>query len=155
LAPGGRLALQTITTGDVSLNPSQQRDVLFLLREIFPYSRLPALSEIMAASSGRLELVRARNDRADYARTLRAWKARLASKSGRAVRLIGEGVTSRYERYLQASADVFDCGGMNLCRFSLANSIALSTILRMKAVLQLAHTHLLTTKFELRHRWHC
>jgi len=57
LAPGGRLALQTITTGDVSLSPSQQRDVLFLLREIFPYSRLPALSEIMAASSGRLELV--------------------------------------------------------------------------------------------------
>ena len=78
---------------------------------------------------------------------MRAWGARLASKRGRAVRLIDEGVTSRYERYLQASADLFDCGGMNLCRISLANSIALSTILSIKAVPQLAHTHLLTTKF--------
>ena len=42
-----------------------------------------------------------------------------------------------------------------LLALSLANSIALYTTLRMKAVLQLAHTHLLTTKFELRHRWHC
>jgi cyclopropane-fatty-acyl-phospholipid synthase len=118
LAPGGRLALQTITTGDATLTRAQQRDVLFLLREIFPYSRLPTLPEIVTAAAGRLELVSARNDRLDYARTLQAWGDRLQAQRDRAVELVGDDVTCRYERYLRVSAELFACGGMNLCRFS-------------------------------------
>jgi cyclopropane-fatty-acyl-phospholipid synthase len=118
LAPDGRLALQTITTGDATLSRAQQRDVLFLLREIFPYSRLPTLPEIMTAANGRLELVSARNDRLDYARTLQAWGERLGAERERAVELVGEEVTCRYERYLRVSAELFACGGMNLCRFA-------------------------------------
>jgi cyclopropane-fatty-acyl-phospholipid synthase len=118
LAPDGRLALQTITTGDATLSRARQRDVLFLLREIFPYSRLPTLPEIMTAANGRLELVSARNDRLDYARTLQAWGERLGAERERAVELVGEEVTCRYERYLRVSAELFACGGMNLCRFA-------------------------------------
>ncbi len=118
LDPGGRLVVQTITTGDRPLRRRQQRDVLFLLREIFPASRLPSLDALHDAAAGRFELVACRDDRLDYQRTLLVWLERLGQRRHEAVALVGEDVTARYERYLRVSAELFGDGAMGLCRLA-------------------------------------
>jgi cyclopropane-fatty-acyl-phospholipid synthase len=74
LAPGGRLAVQTITMPDVRF-AAYRRRVDWMQTYIFPGSCIPSLAAIRAAAGG-LELVRADDIGPSYAPTLRAWRER-------------------------------------------------------------------------------
>jgi cyclopropane-fatty-acyl-phospholipid synthase len=115
LRPGGRMSLQTIAYG--SLRPEQIS--AFITSDVFPESELPSLGEIADAADGVFEITRVRNDRADYARTCRAWAGRLREQRDAAIRLVGEARVATYERFLRMSAAGFELGGLVLLRISL------------------------------------
>jgi cyclopropane-fatty-acyl-phospholipid synthase len=73
LAPGGRLALQTITMPDARFE-AYRRNVDWMQTYIFPGSCIPSLAAIRAASD--LPLVRSDDIGLSYAPTLRAWRER-------------------------------------------------------------------------------
>jgi cyclopropane-fatty-acyl-phospholipid synthase len=112
LRPGGRLSLQFIAYGNAFPEDLDS----FISAEIFPESDLPYLSEIAEASERLFEIVTLRNDRADYATTLRAWLARLKARRAEAVALVGEEVVARYEQYLRLCIYMFASGGCDLHR---------------------------------------
>lgn len=115
LEPGGALSLQTIAYG--ALRPEQIS--AFITGEVFPESDLPALGEIVDAADGLFEIARVRNDRADYARTCRAWAARLEAQRTAAAQLVGDARVASYERFLRMSAAGFERGGLVLLRITL------------------------------------
>ncbi|MFI7099309.1 class I SAM-dependent methyltransferase [Streptomyces sp. NPDC050161] len=118
LRPGGRLSLQTITLEQIPDHPDLLLDLTFIARTIFPESQLPALADIHEASADVLSLVRTREDGGDYARTCRCWLDRLLAARTRASALVGETATQNYERYLRASARVFEQGHAQLLRLT-------------------------------------
>ncbi|MFT3803435.1 MAG: class I SAM-dependent methyltransferase [Burkholderiaceae bacterium] len=117
LAPGGRVSLQTIAYGDVARGhiPSD----LFIANEVFPESDLPRLADITQAAETLFEVERVRNDRHDYARTLRCWFETLRAKREVALNLVGDAVVERYERYLRMFAYGFQLGSLALYRVTL------------------------------------
>lgn len=117
LAPGARMALQTITKGsNVRLDRQTLRDALFVVERIFPGSELPWPSEILEASQRRFEIVSARNDAEDYSRTTQAWLDGLQANGQRARELAGAEAVADYERYLSVSARSFAAGHLGLLR---------------------------------------
>lgn len=112
LREGGRISLQTITYGRGGFRDGA-------IASIFPESDLPRLYEVAAGFDGLFEVVGLRNDRRDYARTCRAWLARLARNEGRAIETVGERTTKHYMRFLDAAARGFDASVFNLFRISL------------------------------------
>jgi cyclopropane-fatty-acyl-phospholipid synthase len=88
LAPGGRLAVQTITMPDDRFDAYRRR-VDWMQTYIFPGSLIPSLAAIRAASRD-LALVRCEDIGPDYVPTLREWRARFLghAASGR-VRALG------------------------------------------------------------------
>jgi cyclopropane-fatty-acyl-phospholipid synthase len=114
LRPGAFLSLQTIAWG----NAGREVGSRFIAESIFPQSNLPELSEIADASKGRFELVRLRNDRADYERTCREWLRRLKHRRAEASAHAGEAVTALYERYLGLSVIGFHVGQSDLLRLT-------------------------------------
>ncbi len=74
LAPGGRLALQTITMPDDRFDAYRRR-VDWMQTYIFPGSCIPSLAAIRAAARG-FTIERADDIGPDYAPTLRAWRDR-------------------------------------------------------------------------------
>lgn len=116
LAPGGRLALQTVSKGDVPLDRRGRRDLRLIVTEIFPNIDAPWLSELVHASHGLFEVVSLRNDRMHYARTLMAWHARLARERDRALELVDEATVDRHERFFVGSARHFALGQAGLLR---------------------------------------
>lgn len=115
LKPDGRMTLQTIAYGD----PNLDAPAVPLLKEIFPDSDLPRLTEILAAIDGLFEIEKLRNDRADYARTCETWANNLRTHRAAAVALVGSAQTRRYERYLKFAAWGFYSGHLHLLRFRL------------------------------------
>ena len=114
LKPGRRLSLQTVAYGN-----SLQKDFdKFIAREIFPETDTPRLWEIFAGSDRLFEVIRLRNDRDDYRRTLRAWFSRLKSHRDEAVAIKGEDEIRRFEQYLRLMAYMFEVGGLDLHRIS-------------------------------------
>jgi len=116
LVPGGRLALQSICKGDGQLDRDSIRDLRFILTEIFPRSDAPWVTEIAAGCERAFEIESLRNDRLHYARTVREWGRRLGARRADAVRLVGEDVTARYERYLAISESLFERSQAGLLR---------------------------------------
>jgi len=116
LKPGGKLALQVITYG----NAGPEDFDSFIGAEIFPESDLPRVAEIAEAIERRFEIRSVTNDRAGYARTLRAWLANLKARRAEAVADVGEDVVVRFERYLRLSIYMFEAGTCDLLRFELA-----------------------------------
>lgn len=117
LAPGGRMSLQTIAYGDVTRGhiPSD----LFIANEVFPESDLPRLADIAQAAETLFEVERVRNDRHDYARTLRCWFDALRANRSVARSQVGDDVTERYERYLRTFTYAFQLGSLALYRVTL------------------------------------
>jgi cyclopropane-fatty-acyl-phospholipid synthase len=76
LAPGGRLAVQTITMPDDRF-AAYRRNVDWMQTYIFPGSCIPSLAAIRAAAP--LELIRIDDIGASYAPTLRAWRERFVA----------------------------------------------------------------------------
>jgi cyclopropane-fatty-acyl-phospholipid synthase len=77
LAPGGRLALQTITMPDDRFDAYRRR-VDWMQTYIFPGSCIPSLAAIERAAAG-FALVRADDIGPSYAPTLRAWRDRFVA----------------------------------------------------------------------------
>lgn len=76
LAPGGRLALQTITMPEDRFEVYRRR-VDWMQTYVFPGSLIPSLGAITAAAAPTgLRIERASDIGADYAPTLRAWRER-------------------------------------------------------------------------------
>ena len=120
LVPGGRLSLQTITKGS-NLKPSRGmvRDMLFIIDRIFPGSELPRIAEIFEATEGLFELISARNDPDDYARTCRTWQQNLVANRAGAESIVGAETVADYRRYLGAAADAFTKRHLGLVRIAL------------------------------------
>ena len=114
LKPGRWLSLQTVAYGN-----SLQKDFdKFIAKEIFPETDTPRLWEIFAGSDRLFEVVRLRNDRDDYRRTLRAWYSRLKSSRDAAVAMKGEKEIRKFEQYLRLMAYMFEVGGLDLHRIT-------------------------------------
>lgn len=117
LRPGGRLVVQTNVKGNnARMDRATVRDLLFIVDKIFPESELPWLSEIAEASERRFDVVSARNDADDYARTCQAWLDGLVANRERAVELVGEQQVADYERYLAAAVAGFTNRHLGLLR---------------------------------------
>lgn len=116
LKPGGWLSLQTMAYGD--LRRDKNHSDLFIADEIFPQSDFPRLVDIAQASEYIFEPVLIRNDRWDYVRTYREWFERLRANRAEAVRLVGEKIVTRYERYLRTFSYSFDLGAFTLLRLA-------------------------------------
>ncbi len=115
LAPGGKLALQTIAYG----NAGPEDLDAFIAAEVFPESDLPRLAELAQAIERRFEVVSLHNRREDYARTLRTWLKRLKARRTEAVAQVGETVVVRFERYLRLSIFMFEKGTCDLFQLEL------------------------------------
>lgn len=114
LKPGGRLSLQSIIYENAGVEDLSS----FITTEIFPDSNVPHLSEIIKAAERRFEVVRLRNDRDHYTRTLRAWLKNLKAHRKEAIDLVGEQEVKKYEKYLSISMMAFHSAGSNLSRIT-------------------------------------
>lgn len=86
LAPGGRLALQTITMPDDRFD-DYRTQVDWMQTYIFPGACIPSLAAIRGAAAG-FRIADARDIGPDYAPTLREWRARFVAELP-AVRRLG------------------------------------------------------------------
>jgi len=114
LKPKGRLSLQTI----IYENASSENSSDFLANEIFPDSNVPHLAEIIKAAERRFEIIKLRNDRDHYTRTLRAWLKNLRAHRDEAVSLVGEQEVAKYEKYLSICMIAFHAANLNLSRIT-------------------------------------
>ena len=115
LGSRGYLSLQTVAYGN-SLTEDFDK---FISDEIFQETDTPKLHEIAAGCERLFEVVRLRNDRDDYRRTLRMWYTNLRARRDDAVRMKGEEEVKRFERYLRLMAYMFEVGGLDLHRITL------------------------------------
>lgn len=117
LRHGGRLVLQTNVRGNnVRMDRQTARDMLFIIRQIFPESVIPWPSEIFEATERLFDVVSARNDPGHYARTCREWLDGLLANQERATELVGPAMVTDYERYLRAAVDAFGKRHLGLMR---------------------------------------
>ena len=128
LPADGRMLLHTILAhtqkffrdNGIKLTLSDLKFMKFIVDEIFPGGRLPAVEDIetLAAGSG-FTLTRAHLLRPHYARTLDMWAANLAAARDEAVAMQGQEVYDRYMKYLTGCADFFRRGITNIGQFTL------------------------------------
>jgi len=109
------LSLQTVAYGNSLTEEFDQ----FISSEIFKETDTPKLHEIAAGCERLFEVVRLRNDRDDYRRTLRMWFTKLKARREEAVAMKGEEEVKRFERYLRLMAYMFEVGGLDLHRITL------------------------------------
>jgi len=105
LAPGGRLALETIAHDgapdtDAPLGRGPLGDFVLSL---YPESLCPHLGEIVLGFEPFFEVEVLRSDPADFARTCRAWLTALREHERQAAAVVGEQVVRQFRRYLAAS----------------------------------------------------
>jgi cyclopropane-fatty-acyl-phospholipid synthase len=105
LAPGGRLALETIAHDgapdtDAPLGRGPLGDFVLSL---YPESVCPHLGEIVLGFEPFFEVEMLRSDPADFARTCRVWLTALREHEREAVAIVGEQVVRQFRRYLAAS----------------------------------------------------
>lgn len=114
LKPGSWMSLQTIAYG----NYRKEEMSKFITDEIFPESDLPTITDIAKASERIFDIVALQNDREHYERTTKVWLKRLKANREEAVKLVGEEVVAKYEKYLNFCTIGFHTGAVNLLRIS-------------------------------------
>ncbi len=119
LRPGSWMSLQTITKGDIPSDRQGLRDILLIVKHMFPESQLPHPADVIAAAEGYFEITSMHNDRLDYARTCRAWLDALRSEQEQAAVIAGERTAETYTQYLEACVRQFERGHAALCRFAM------------------------------------
>jgi cyclopropane-fatty-acyl-phospholipid synthase len=105
LAPGGRLALETIAHDgapdtDAPLGRGPLGDFVLSL---YPESLCPHLGEIVLGFEPFFEVEVLRSDPGDFARTCRAWLTVLREREHEAAAAAGKQVVRQFRRYLAAS----------------------------------------------------
>ena len=105
LAPGGRLALETIAHDgapdtDTPLGRGPLGDFVLSL---YPESLCPHLGEIVLGFEPFFEVEVLRSDPGDFARTCRAWLTALREHEREAAAIVGEQVVRQFRRYLASS----------------------------------------------------
>jgi cyclopropane-fatty-acyl-phospholipid synthase len=105
LAPGGRLALETIAHDgapdtDTPLGRGPLGDFVLSL---YPESLCPHLGEIVLGFEPFFEVEVLRSDPADFARTCRAWLTALREHEHEAAAVAGEQTVRQFRRYLASS----------------------------------------------------
>ena len=116
LKPGGKAALQVITIAD-DVFDAYRRSTDFIQAYIFPGGMLPSPSRFRAAAAGAgLTAVSERWFGADYARTLRLWRARFdaAVADGRLPPGFDERFVAIWRYYLMYCEGGFDGGGLDV-----------------------------------------
>ena len=111
LAPGGKMSLQSITFPDAGYE-RQLRGANWIQTYIFPGGLCPSLAVIeRSAHDTRLLITRITDIRADYVRTLRAWRTRFMEQIT-AVRAMGfdDRFVRMWEYYLALSEAAFATG---------------------------------------------
>jgi cyclopropane-fatty-acyl-phospholipid synthase len=120
LGGSGRLVLQTMAQGQAPLDRQAYRDLRLVLTKIYPNAGPPWLRELIAGCAGRFEVVRLRNDRQDYVRTLMAWHRNLRANRERAVELVGEEMVDVHERFFTGLARHFMLGQAEMLRVTFS-----------------------------------
>jgi cyclopropane-fatty-acyl-phospholipid synthase len=113
------MSLQTIAKGDVPSDRQGLRDILLIVKQMFPESQLPHPADVFAAAEGYFEVASMRNDRLDYARTCRSWLGALRARSEEAAAVAGEDTVRTYTEYLEACVRQFERGHATLGRFAM------------------------------------
>jgi cyclopropane fatty-acyl-phospholipid synthase-like methyltransferase len=121
LAPGGRLALETIGHDDapdtaVPLGRGPLGDVVLSL---YPESLCPHLAEVVLGFEPWFELEALESAAADFARTTRLWLRNLHRRRSEAEALVGVEATRRFWRYLVASDVQFRLNAVTNYRVAL------------------------------------
>ena len=124
----GRMLLHTILAhtqkffrdNGIKVTISDLKFMRFIVAEIFPGGRLPAVEdiEVLAADAG-FTLERTHLLRPHYARTLDMWAENLEKNRDQAIAVTSEEVYDRYLKYLVGCADFFHRGITNVGQFTL------------------------------------
>ncbi len=123
LKPGGRACIQSITIRD-DLFERYVRGTDFIQQYIFPGGLLPSSSAFTAAAAqAGLEVIDEFAFGADYAETLRRWRAQFLSQLG-ALRQLGydQRFMRIWEFYLAYCEAAFACGNTNVVQFTLRHA---------------------------------
>ena len=121
LAPGGRACVQTIVIRD-DLFERYARSTDFIQQYVFPGGMLPSRQTFQAeAERAGLQVVEGFGFGADYAETLRRWRAAFSAREAEVRRL---GFDTRFVRtwdfYLAYCEAAFDSGNTDVVQFTLA-----------------------------------
>jgi cyclopropane-fatty-acyl-phospholipid synthase len=115
--PDSYLGLQTIVTARKPANRREILDAGFLLKNVFPGSALPTITDIQQASAGIYEIRELRTIGPDYARTLQEWKDRLLSRPDLTAPY-GSQLIEHYREYFDCARRNFETGVTELAQFS-------------------------------------
>ncbi|MET0897426.1 MAG: cyclopropane mycolic acid synthase family methyltransferase [Mycobacterium sp.] len=126
LPDNGVMMLHTITVCSeeefkkIKVTMTLLRFVKFIMDEIFPGGRLPAIVDVetLSAAAG-FTCDRTHSLRPHYAKTLDIWAAQLQAHRDEAISIQSEEVYDRYRRYLTGCADLFRNGNTDVCQFTL------------------------------------
>lgn len=113
------VGLQTIITVKQPDSLQSVKDTRYLLRQVFPGSALPYLSDIQAAIHGLYKVLGLRTIGLDYVKTLSEWKSRLAGKSEYVCSIYGSRIYDHYMTYFDAARRSFKGGYVELAQMSL------------------------------------
>jgi cyclopropane-fatty-acyl-phospholipid synthase len=131
LPADGVMMLHTIVTPsaedvearNLKMTMTRLRFFKFIMDEIFPGGRLPAVTQVEAhATKAGFEVERVQPLRLHYARTLDHWSAALESHQDEAIAIQSQEVYDRYMKYLTGCADLFRDGYTDVCQFTLQRS---------------------------------
>lgn len=114
------LGLQSIVTSRQPETREEINDTRYLLKNVFPGSALPSVSDIVAASKDTYEIIELKQIGLHYARTLSAWKIRLSKSEEVVKEKFGGDVYDHYIRYFDAAKRAFERGLVNLVQLSMA-----------------------------------
>ncbi|MCW2558958.1 MAG: methyltransferase, cyclopropane fatty acid synthase [Mycobacterium sp.] len=103
----------------LQITMSRLRFVKFILDEIFPGGRLPAVAQVEEqATTAGFRVTRVQPLRWHYARTLDTWAANLESNRDQAISVTSREIYDKYLRYLTGCADLFRKGFTDVCQFT-------------------------------------
>jgi cyclopropane-fatty-acyl-phospholipid synthase len=124
LAPGGRLALQSITIAEPAYE-QHLRQVDFVKRYVFPGSNIPSVSALVGAAvrSGGLELRHSEDFGGHYARTLAAWRVNVEQNRAWVVGRYGERFYRLWSFYLAYCEAGFREGYLGVVQAAFEKSV--------------------------------
>ncbi|MGI8335200.1 class I SAM-dependent methyltransferase [Actinomadura scrupuli] len=120
LAPGGRIALQTITMPHDRMLATKDLQT-WIQKYVFPGGQLPSVTAIEAHVAPHMRITRRHELGPDYARTLSAWRRRLLQHDAEVAALGFDAAFRRLWEYYLAYAEAgFRSGYLNAWQFQIS-----------------------------------